>query len=79
MNKNAYSTIDLSARRNAQMGIKMKILGWVSIILIACTLLCGLWMRFGPGEKDVNFHAMLSIITILVCLVTIILYMIRIK
>ncbi len=24
MNKNAYSTIDLSARRNAQMGIKMK-------------------------------------------------------
>ncbi len=25
MNKNAYSTIDLSARRNAQMGIKMDI------------------------------------------------------
>lgn len=57
----------------------MKILGWVSIILIACTMLCGLWMKFGPGEKDANFHGMLSIGTILLCLVTIILYMFKIK
>ena len=57
----------------------MKILGWVSIILIACTMLCGLWMKFGPGEKDADFHGMLSIGTILVCLVTIILYMFKIK
>ncbi len=55
----------------------MKILGWISIILIACTLLCGLWMKFASGEKDANFHAMLSIVTILVCLITIILYMLR--
>lgn len=57
----------------------MKILGVISVIAIACTLLCGLWMKFGPGEKDANFHAMLSIGTILLCLVTIILYMIKIK
>lgn len=57
----------------------MKILGWISIGLVACTMLCGLWMKFGPGEKDANFHAMLSIGTILVCLVTIILYMFKIK
>ena len=60
----------------------MKILGVISIILIACAMLCGLWMKFGPvvsGEKDTNFHAMLSIGTLLFCLVTIILYMIKIK
>jgi len=57
----------------------MKILGTISIVAIACTLICGLWMKFGPGEKDVNFHAMLSIGTILLCLVTIILYMIKLK
>lgn len=57
----------------------MKLFGWISIVLIACTMLCGLWMKFGPGEKDANFHAMLSIGTILVCLVTIVLYMFKIK
>jgi heme/copper-type cytochrome/quinol oxidase subunit 4 len=57
----------------------MKILGTITIIAIACTLLCGLWMKFGPGEKDVNFHAVLSVGTILLCLVTIILFMIKMK
>lgn len=57
----------------------MKILGIASIVMIACTMICGLWMKFRPGEKDTNFHAMLSIGTILLCLVTIILYMIKIK
>lgn len=56
----------------------MKILGIVSIILIACALLCGLWMKFKPGENDVNFHAGLSIGTLVVCLVTIVLYMLKI-
>lgn len=55
----------------------MKILGMVSIIAISCTLLCGLWMKFGPGVKNTTFHATLSIGTILLCLVTIIAYMIR--
>ena len=55
----------------------MKVLSWCSIVLIACTLLCGLWMRFAPGEKDVNFHAMLSIAALCVCAVTIILYMMK--
>lgn len=55
----------------------MKILSWSSIVLIACTLLCGLWMKFAPGEKDVNFHAMLSTITLCICAATIILSMIR--
>lgn len=55
----------------------MKILSIISIIAIICTLICGLWMKFGPGVKDTNFHAMLSIGTILLCLVTIIMYMIR--
>lgn len=57
----------------------MKILGWVSIVMIVCTLICGLWMKFAPGEKDVNFHMMLSIVSILVSLVTIVIYMIKMK
>jgi len=57
----------------------MKILGIISIVAIALCLLCGLWMKYGPGEKDANFHGMLSIGTVLLCLVTIILYMIKIK
>lgn len=55
----------------------MKILGWISIILIACALICGLWMKFTPGEKDTRFHATLSIITILFCLITIVVYMVK--
>jgi len=57
----------------------MKVLGWISIILIACTLLCGLWMKFAPGEKDVNFHAIISITTIAICLITVIVFMIRMR
>lgn len=54
----------------------MKIMGILSIILIACALICGLWMRSHPGEGDKNFHAGLSMATLGVCIVTIILYMI---
>lgn len=56
----------------------MIILSWIAIILMACTLLCGLWMKFGPGKKNGMFHGMLSVITILVSLVTIILFMVRV-
>ena len=57
----------------------MKVLSWISIIMIACALLCGLWMKFAPGDNDANFHAMLSIATLVVCLITIILFMIRLR
>jgi cytochrome b561 len=59
----------------------MKILGWISIILIACSMLCGLWLKYAPRSENfqegVNFHAMLSISTLLICLLTIILYMVK--
>jgi cytochrome b561 len=59
----------------------MKILGWISIILIACSMLCGLWLKYAPKpenyQEGVNFHAMLSISTLLICLLTIILYMVK--
>jgi len=57
----------------------MKILSWASVMMIACTLLCGLWMKFAPVDNDVNFHAVLSIATMVVCLITIILFMVRIR
>lgn len=56
----------------------MKILGILSIILIVCSLICGLWMKFKPVEGDVNFHSKLSIGTLVMCMVTIIIYMVKI-
>ena len=53
----------------------MAFLGYMSVFMIACSLLCGLWMKFKPGKKDVNFHAVLSIATLLMCLITIIVYL----
>ena len=38
----------------------MRILGIFTLVMLACTLLCGLWMKFGPGEKDAG----LSMVTI---------------
>ncbi|QKN24411.1 hypothetical protein [Caproicibacterium lactatifermentans] len=55
----------------------MKSMGIISILLIACAMLCGLWMKFGPGEKDASFHGLLSIGTLVFCLVTIILFMFK--
>lgn len=55
----------------------MIILAWVSILLLACTILCGLWMKFGPGEKNAAFHGILSFAAVLTALVTIILFMVR--
>ena len=55
----------------------MKIMNWIALIMIACSLICGLWMKFAQGEKDANFHAMLSLATIIVCMITIIIDMIH--
>lgn len=56
----------------------MKILGIITLIMLACTLLCGLWMKFGPGEKDAGFHGMLSVATVILCIITVIFFMIKI-
>ncbi|WP_438435450.1 hypothetical protein [Gorillibacterium sp. sgz500922] len=55
----------------------MRALAILSIVAIGLTILCGLWMKWGPGPKDANFHALLSFGTLLLCLVTIILFMAR--
>lgn len=55
----------------------MAFLGYISIFLIACAILCGLWMKFKPDNNDVNFHAGLSMVTLVVCLVTIITYLVK--
>ena len=55
----------------------MKILGIISIVAIVISLICGLWMKWGSGQKDANFHGMLSLGTLLLCLATIILYMLK--
>ena len=55
----------------------LKVLGWSSIVFLVCTAICALWMQFAPGEKDVHFHAMLSMIAIVISFVTIICYMIK--
>ena len=56
------------------MDIVLKIFGILSIVLIASTIICGLWIRVHPQE-DIQFHFVLSLSTVLVSLVTIILFM----
>lgn len=57
------------------MTVVLAILGIVSILLIACTLICGLWIKSHPVE-DIGFHFKLSLSTVLVSLVTIVFFMI---
>lgn len=55
----------------------MKILGILSIILIVCALICGLWIKFHPQGNDMNFHFILSLAAMLLALITIILYLFK--
>lgn len=51
-----------------------KIMGILSIVLLLCTIICGLWIKFHPQE-DIQFHFMLSFITVIMSLFTIVLFM----
>ena len=55
----------------------MKALEIVSIILIVCALICGLWMKIYPQGYDVNFHIWLSIAALVSDLVTILLFLFK--
>ena len=55
----------------------MKALEIVSIILIVCALICGLWMKAHPQGYDVNFHIWLSIAALVSALVTIVLFLLN--
>lgn len=56
------------------MSIILKLSEILSIILLSCTLICGLWVRYHKQE-DMQFHFMLSLISVIVSLLTIILFM----
>jgi len=58
------------------MGILLKIMGSVSILLLICTLSCGLWIRFYPQE-NMQFHFVLSFAAVVVSLLTIVLFMFK--
>lgn len=55
----------------------MRILSIITLIFLACTLLCGLWMKFGPGEKDAGFHMVLSLVSVILSICTIVLYLVN--
>ncbi|MFV0516592.1 MAG: hypothetical protein ACK5MV_04285 [Aminipila sp.] len=58
------------------MSIILKIMGGISIILLICTIICGLWIRFHPQE-DMQFHFVLSLATVVISLLTIVLFMLK--
>ena len=58
------------------MDILLKIMGSISILMLVCTIICGLWMRFHPQE-DKQFHFVLSLATVVISLLTIILFMLN--
>ncbi|MDT8717711.1 hypothetical protein IAI10_13665 [Clostridium sp. 19966] len=53
----------------------LKIMGISSIVLLISTIICGLWIKFHPEGSDLNFHFKLSIISVVLSLITIILFM----
>ena len=55
----------------------MKFMGILSIILIVCSMICGAWIYYNPGQGDVKFHAGLSSFAMGITLVSIVLYMIK--
>lgn len=59
------------------MDLFLKIIGVISILLLISTIICGLWIKFHPVGNDLNFHFKLSIITVMVSLITIILFMVN--
>ncbi len=58
------------------MSILLKIMGGISILLLICTIICGLWIRFHPQE-DMQFHFVLSLATVVISLLTIVLFMLK--
>lgn len=47
----------------------VKALGILSIILLCCTLICGIWISSHPVE-DITFHAGLSAAAVVVALIS---------
>lgn len=59
------------------MNLLLKIIGISSILLLISTLICGLWIKFHPIGSDLNFHFKLSITTVILSLITIVLFMLK--
>lgn len=53
-----------------------KIIGGTSIVLLLCTIICGLWMKYNPGG-DTQFQFILSMVSVVAALITIILFMLK--
>ncbi len=58
------------------MAVLLKIMGGISILLLIFTMICGLWIRFNPQE-DMQFHFVLSLSTVVMSLLTIVLFMLK--
>ena len=55
----------------------MKLLGIITLIALACAVICGTWMKANPGMGSVSFHAALSCTAAGLSALTIILYMVK--
>lgn len=59
------------------MNLFLKVLGVVSILLLVSTIICGLWIKSHPAGNDLGFHFRLSLTTVILALITIVLFMIK--
>lgn len=46
----------------------IKIMGYIVIVLLICTLICGAWIGAHP-EGDVHFHGVFSSISVIMALI----------
>lgn len=55
----------------------MKLLGIVTMIVIACAFICGMWMKANPGQGSLTFHSAISMAAMGLAALTILLYMLK--
>lgn len=60
------------------MSIVLKLFGGIAILLLVCTLICGFWVKANPGE-GLEFHGMFSTVSVIFALITIILFLLKMK
>lgn len=56
--------------------ILVKSLGIISVVLLCCTLLCGVWVGTHEGS-DLAFHATLSAVSVITAIISQVVYLLK--
>ena len=70
--------LDIQLKKEKKLMTNLtNLMGIISIVLLVCTIICGLWIKFHPKGNDMRFHFKLSLLAVIISLLTIILFMFK--